>query len=449
MDKADVINPDNVIDFVNSSKPKGLEVGIKTFKKYISKVTYGLQFVNTIKNDLPTKDDSQLSSAIKLVSLVSNILSKIPDTVEENVMKRISKAFNLQEEYNSALMDIVNDFNLLSEFQRIQLPKDAEESKSFSDNYGKVVLYKNPKIGIIGVRETLSDASSYMLHSKDFSPSMIWDLVWKKSNGCVDVQKSVTQYKTFMFNPYPLDIGNHFGSANDRMNEFIEKNRKFISLGFDRSYMFLGPPGSGKSSMSQYFARKFSNRILQFSPEVIWGVNDISIMKLIEESGADIILVDELDKMMNLLTTSQQGLLLSRIEKIRKCKKELITIITANSVKNFSNAMLRPGRIDDIIEFNYPDNEDRKKILQGYANVLDVKIDNDVINRISDISEGLTGAWLKEVVMQMKVSDPDSACNLIEKMLKYSNPNLNQPQKQNNAFEPWNLLEAKQYSGTY
>ncbi len=832
----DSLTSDNIAEFINSSKPQGWAVGFKAVKQGMTRVARGLQFINSIKNDLPTKDDNQLTSAIKLVGLVSNLLSRIPDSKDGSAMTRISKAFNLKEEYNTPLMDIINDFNLLSEFQRVNLPKDENEAKSFTDHYGKVCLYRHPKIGIIGTRDTLSSVSSYILHSKDFSPSQIWDLVWEKSRGCVDVQTSGMQYKTFRFNKYSVDIGHHFGTAQERVNEFIEKNRKFISLGFDRSYMFLGPPGCGKcvdentlimdaesgilkpvktivkqkndvftfdknqglvpvtpsawldtgskecltlethaghsitatpehpvlttsgwkrldelnigdyiaaaaeipfpkntvsipkdhiilmaglitegcytpsqvtvgfsntnpeiinlinkslsfmdgylyqydsmskcewrirskvtngkaeiwsfleryglgrkfstektipeivfklgpkqlalflgvlwscdgsveangcitlgmsskvlvqqvqhlllrlgirsnfkykptkyngkifnswritvtssskktfadtiplfgekrhrihkinlisnpnddtipltpfviekiktaiflhkskrgtfakirdalnwkkvdaylftrrkslsrkmfrifldevscpdlewmlqvrwervekledagirrvydltvpdthnflaadivahnTTMSQHFARAYSGRILQFSPEVIWNVGDIDIIKLIEESGANVVLIDELDKLMSQLGHQHKGMLLSRIEKMRKCKPGLITIITANSVRNFPDAMLRPGRIDDIIEFSYPDEEDRKKILQGYANLFDVAIESDVINRVAGISEGLTGAWLKEVVMQMKVSDPEAACNLIEKMLKYA-----------------------------
>lgn len=414
------ITPDNITDFVKSTKPQGLAVAFDSAKKTLNKVARGLQFVNTIKNDLPTKNDSQLTSAIKLVGLVSTILARIPDSKDETAMNRISKAFNLKEGYNPSLMDIINDFQLLSEFKRVNLPKDENEAKSFADSWGKVLLYKHPKIGIIGVRETLSNVSSYILHSQDFTPNMLWDLVWEKVNGCIDVQPSSDQYKTFRFNGYQVDIGKHFGTAQERVNDFIEKNRKFISLGFERSYMFLGPPGSGKSTMSQHFARVYSNRILQLSPTIIWNVGDIEIIKLIEESGAEVILIDELDKLMAQLGIQHKGVLLSRIEKMRKCKKGLITIVTANSVKHFPEAMLRPGRIDDIIEFEYPGEDDRKKILQGYAELFDVPITLDAVNRIAGLSEGLTGAWLKEVIMQMKVSDQDAACSLIEKMLKYS-----------------------------
>ncbi len=415
----DSLTPDNIAEFVSSSKPQGLEVAFKSAKRNLSKIAHGLQFVNSIKNDLPTKDDSQLTSAIKMVGLISNLLARIPDSKDGNAMNRISKAFNLKERHNPSLLDIINDFNLLSEFKRIELPKE-EDSKSFADYYGKVLLYKHPKVGIIGMRETLSEVSSYLLHSPNFTPSTVWDLVWDKVNGCVDVQGSGERYKTFRFNKYPIDEGQHFGSARDKVEEFIDKNSQFISLGFERSYMFLGPPGSGKTTMSQHFARAYSNRILQFSPEVIWNVGDIDIIRLIEESGAEVVLIDELDKIMSQLGTSHKGMLLSRIEKMRKCKKGLITIITANSVNDFPEAMLRPGRIDDIIEFNYPNEDDRKKIISGYAELLNVSIDQGIVDRVASISEGLTGAWLKEVVMQMKVSNPDAACNLIEKMLKYA-----------------------------
>lgn len=418
--KVDTLTPDSIASFVSSTKPSGVSTTIQAVKKGLGKFAHGLRFVNTIKNDLPTKDDGQLTSAIKMVGLVSNLLSQIPDSKDGTAMSRISKAFNLKERYNPALLDIINDFNLLSEFKRVDLPKDETDAKTFADHYGKVNLFRHPKVGIIGMRETLSEVSSYILHSPNFTPSCIWELVWEKVNGCVDVQGANTQYKTFRFNGYPVDEGHHFGTAQNRVDEFIEQNRKFISLGFERSYMFLGPPGSGKTTMSQRFARAYSNRILQFSPDVIWNVGDIDIIRLIEESGAEVILIDELDKIMGQLGVHHKGMLLSRIEKMRKCKPGLITIVTANSVKNFPDAMLRPGRIDDIIEFTYPDEGDRKKILQGYANVLDVKVSDDVVDKIAGISEGLTGAWLREVVMQMKVSDPNTACGIIEKMLKYA-----------------------------
>jgi uncharacterized protein (DUF2267 family) len=408
------ITADDVRQFIEGVKPKNK---IQSVKKALTKIARGLQFVNTIKNDLPNKDDNQLSAAIKMVGLVSNLLSRIPDK-EDGAMMRISKAFKLKEAYNPGLLDIINDFNLLSEFKKVEIPK--VDGESFADRYGKVLLYSHRNVGVIGLRETLSEVSSYILHSKEFNVDSIWDLVWSKVDGCVDVQPSPQQYKTFRFSEYSTDEGQQFGSAKQSIGEFIEKNRRFISLGFERSYLFLGPAGSGKTTMSQRFARTYSQRILQFSPDVVWQVGDIDLARLIQESKAEVILIDEIDKLLFNMNTHGQGQLLSRIEKIRKCRPGLITIFTANSVRNFPEAMLRPGRIDDIIEFTYPGNEDRQAILRGYSKIMGVDVNDDVVNQIAGMSEGLTGAWLKEVVLQMKVSDPTTACNLIEKMLKYA-----------------------------
>jgi hypothetical protein len=408
------ITTDDVRQFIEGTKPKNK---IQAIKKALTKIARGLQFVNTIKNDLPNKDDNQLSAAIKMVGLVSNLLSRIPDK-EDGAMLRISKAFKLKEAYNPGLLDIINDFNLLSEFKKVEVPKT--DGESFADRYGKVLLYSHANVGIIGLRDTLSEVSSYILHSKEFNVDSIWDLVWSKVDGCVDVQPSPQQYKTFRFSEYSTDGGQQFGSAKQSIGEFIEKNRKFISLGFERSYLFLGPPGSGKTTMSQRFARAYSQRILQLSPDVVWQVGDIDLARLIQESRAEVILIDEIDKLLCNMNAHGQGQLLSRIEKIRKCRPGLITIFTANSVKSFPEAMLRPGRIDDIIEFSYPGHEDRQAILRGYSDVIGVDVNDDVVNQIAGMSDGLTGAWLKEVVLQMKVSDPTTACDLIEKMLKYA-----------------------------
>lgn len=407
------IESSKVREYVESQKPK---TAIAAIKKGLLKVANGLQFVNSIKNDLPTKDDSQLSASIKIIGLVSNLISRIPD--KDDAMGRISRAFNLKERYNPGLVDIISDFNLLSEFKRVDPPADI--NNSFSDRWGKVMIFSHPKVGIVGMRESFSEVSSSILHSTDFSIDGIWDIVWDKVNGCVDIQPSPAQYRTFRFSSYNIDEGHQFGSASKKIDDFIDKNRKFINLGYERSYLFLGPPGSGKTTMSQRFARAYSKRILQFSPDAVWQVNDIDLLRLVNESGADVVLIDEIDKLMENMNSHSHGLMLSKIEKMRKCKKGLITIFTANSVKNFPDAMLRPGRIDDIIEFDYPCEDDRVAILKGYAEVLGVDMLDDVTSQVAKLSEGLTGAWLKEVVLQVKVSDSETACSLIEKMLKYA-----------------------------
>jgi hypothetical protein len=413
------LTPDIINAYISNNKTR--RTIIQSVKKGITNLASGLQFINKIKNDLPNKNDNKFTSTIKIVGIISNLLSSIPTTTDIGAMSRISKAFNLKETYNPGLMDLVRDFNLMSLFQKIYVSEDNEKG-NFSDKFGKVSLYYHPKIGTIGTRDSVSEVSSMFLHSSDFNPKSIWDLVWSKSEGCIDVQQTDQSYKTFMFNTYNLDIGNQFGSSQRRIQKFIESNRKFIDMGYERSYLFVGPPGAGKSTMSQKFAHAFSNKIIQFTPMVILKISDISVSNLINEAEAEVILIDEMDKLFSELSQYNQGLMLARIEKLRRCRPGLITIFTANNINKFPTAMLRPGRIDDIIEFKYPGLDDRKAILVGYAKSIGVDILPEVVDEIAKQSNGLTGAWLKEVVMQMKVSDADSACSLITKMLKYSRP---------------------------
>lgn len=414
----DTINPEALHDL---AKPSLMSV----VKSAAIKLANGLQFINKIKNDLPTKEDSKLTSTVKVVGLVSNLLAQLPS--DESASVRISRAFHLKETLNLSLADLIRDFNLLSEFQHVELPEDNK--KSFSDRYGAIILYRHPNLGIIGVRESLSEVSSSIFHTDKFTAESVWDLIWQKVDGCVDVQYSKTAYKTFQYSKYTLDLGQQFGEAQHQVDDFIDKNSKFISMGLERSYLFLGPPGVGKTTMSQRFARAFSNRILQISAQAVFEIGDLCLIQLVQQSAAQVVLIDELDKMFSGQNEWRKGMLLSKIEKIRRCRPGLITIITANAVDSFPPALLRPGRIDDIIELDYPNAKDRYNILLGYANKYEVSFTDEILYRIAAVSDGLTGAWLKEVVMQAKVSDSRATLSLVEKMLKYSNhkPRIEDP----------------------
>ena len=408
----DPTNPEELHEF---AKPSLMAV----MKSAAIRLANGLQFVNKIKDDLPRKNDSKLTSTVKVVGLVSNLLAQLPS--EESASVRISRAFHLKETVNPSLADLIRDFNLLSEFQHVELPEDNK--KSFADRYGSIVLYRHQNLGIIGIRESLSEVSSCILHTDKFTPERVWDLIWGKVDGCVDVQHSSdTAWKTFQYSKYSLDLGQQFGEAQHQVDDFIDKNSKFIAMGFERSYLFLGPPGVGKTTMSQRFARAFSTRILQIAAQAIFEIGDQCLIQLVQQSAAQVVLIDELDKMFAGQNEWRKGPLLSKIEKIRRCRPGLITIITANSVDSFPPALLRPGRIDDIIELDYPNATDRYNILAGYAAKYEVSFTDEVLSRVVQVSEGLTGAWLKEVVMQAKVSDPKATLSLIEKMLKYSKP---------------------------
>ena len=88
-------------------------------------------------------------------------------------------------------------------------------------------------------------------------------------------------------------------------------------------------------------------------------------------------------------------------EKARK--HGLLLIATVNDLGALDTAMKRPGRFDDLIEVNYPDVDDRKKIIKFYADESGFKLTRKRLKEIAEMTEGLTGAYLRLLCERLSV----------------------------------------------
>ncbi len=78
----------------------------------------------------------------------------------------------------------------------------------------------------------------------------------------------------------------------------------------------------------------------------------------------------------------------------------VVVLATTNHTENIDPAISdRPGRFDRIIEVPLPDRTQRKEIIQNLMRNMPTKIvSGKVIDKVSSKSEGLSGAWIREVV---------------------------------------------------
>ena len=78
----------------------------------------------------------------------------------------------------------------------------------------------------------------------------------------------------------------------------------------------------------------------------------------------------------------------------------VVVLATTNHTENIDPAISdRPGRFDRIIEVPLPDRAQRKEIIQNLMRNMPTKIvSGKVIDKVSSKSEGLSGAWIREVV---------------------------------------------------
>lgn len=126
-----------------------------------------------------------------------------------------------------------------------------------------------------------------------------------------------------------------------KVTELIKEIENFINYGYNRSYLFYGPPGSGKTNIINGLMKEMDAKSLKF--EDISSYDDDLIVDLIRFIRPKVVVFEDVDHMDQ---TSLDSLLAS-IEKISSnCN---IILASANEISRLDNALVRPERFDRLI----------------------------------------------------------------------------------------------------
>ena len=144
------------------------------------------------------------------------------------------------------------------------------------------------------------------------------------------------------------------------VKKFINNKKLYSDLcvPYKRNYLFEGIPGSGKTSLIFAIASKFNKNIAIMNFNL--DVDDATFMKAISRLPDDSILVlEDIDTLFverkggdsNKSMISFSGLL-NTLDGIAH-KEGQMTFLTTNYITKLDKALIRPGRIDNILKFTY------------------------------------------------------------------------------------------------
>ena len=188
------------------------------------------------------------------------------------------------------------------------------------------------------------------------------------------------------------------GADEDVLTAQIEKA---LSLGVGRSYIFLGDPGTGKTTLAFRLAERLGMSMLAFNHEIL-SSNGAWISLAVPLLESDIILFDDIDRVWD------PGRLLFHLDTLNASKPRVL-IGTINKLKRLPKALRRPGRFDCLVRFKRPDVEHRPAIMRAHASALNIEISEDLMAALAEQSEGLTGAYLREIVIRTQLVDDREA----------------------------------------
>lgn len=194
----------------------------------------------------------------------------------------------------------------------------------------------------------------------------------------------------------------------------IEHPDKFLKFGMtpSKGVLFYGPPGCGKTLLAKAVACECSaNFISVKGPELLtmwFGESEANVREIFDKARSAspcVLFFDELDsigtargssmgdaggagdRVMNQLLTEMDGV---------NAKKSIFFIGATNRPDILDDALLRPGRLDQLIYIPLPDEASRYAIMKANLRKTPIAADVD-LRYLSKLTEGFSGADLAEL----------------------------------------------------
>lgn len=183
-----------------------------------------------------------------------------------------------------------------------------------------------------------------------------------------------------------------YGDAAERLETLIDKHGKYSKEGIRRTYLLLGPPGGGKTTIIEEWVRKVGARAVFYDNSALLGNEGIA--KFLEMAGIDFLVLNDVDR-----DTRSTGKILAALETLNKVTT---VVMTANRLSPLGEAFRRPGRVDEVHLFQAPDTDERKAVIAAYLTKYEVTLNPDTLDAVVILSEGMTQAYLKEIAIQAR-----------------------------------------------
>jgi len=194
----------------------------------------------------------------------------------------------------------------------------------------------------------------------------------------------------------------------------VEHPDKFLKFGMtpSKGVLFYGPPGCGKTLLAKAIANECQANFISIKgPELLtmwFGESEANVRDIFDKARSAapcVLFFDELDsiaksrggnvgdgggaadRVINQLLTEMDGM---------SSKKNVFIIGATNRPDIIDPAILRPGRLDQLIYIPLPDDKSRIQILKANLRKSPVSMDVD-LDYLANVTKGFSGADLTEI----------------------------------------------------
>lgn len=371
---------------------------LNTIASYVEVILDHLHFI-------PSKGDSPMIARTKVLALVWRLARNI-DFNKSRILERKDLTtidFGISEEIIGDLLEQI------VEPDEVFRPQDQAP---FSPPYW---LYRYPinKDGFLyWVQERESEITKRVLVTKGITKDDILDMLWSKLGRVIQLEAddgNLSYVKT------ELTQKKIFGSSNKLIQKLKDDYKYFRENKLSRGYLLIGKPGTGKTGIVNAIVDSVEGRVF-----IISGFDTVPIIEEMEslflQMKPDFIIFDDCDR-SNAGPTYIKAVL-KMLESVKDKNPHTNFLFTANTFSGilYDEAVTRKGRIDQIYEVPEPSESDRKEIFERYSSEMKITLSDADLTKCVEASEGLTGADIKELCLQLQRATIDEVFERVKEI---------------------------------
>jgi len=175
---------------------------------------------------------------------------------------------------------------------------------------------------------------------------------------------------------------------------------KLAGIPFKRGVLLAGKYGTGKTLL----ARKVAKFCVESKTTFIYIKHVAELPEAIQfarQYQPAVIFAEDVDRVVGGQDRTEEiDDVLNTLDGIDSKNTDVMVVLTTNHLENINTAMLRPGRIDVLVEVTPPDAKAALRLVRVYGKGL---VEDGELNRLSHELSGLIPAVIREVVERSKL----------------------------------------------